>query len=242
MALKRKRWVVSAVVVAVAVPTMWGCRDSRRLPPAPWKAEPGPVTVDGRVLDQESPPGLVVDTFFDLIARSISIRRAGIVDARNASAFDEVQRQIWRIAAAEAIHARAVSRDLYRMLPKGLSAERAVEMIAGGWPAIVGHYIDGVDRATMSEQSLGDDGVLVTVIAENPDDRRILDEVRSALAGQRDIRGRPLEPGTETYDEHLRRAALDRGVCPPITAKIEVTLVREAGCWRVADVHLGPQD
>lgn len=223
---------VAALLVAV------DCEDSRRLPARPWTAAAQSVSVGGTVLGEQASPKQVAEATLKLLKRSVAIRRQGLGDPARAAEFQEVTDTIRRLGAAEALHEAALA-DPYHLMPKDVTTEQAVEELTNAWPAVVAHYIDGVMPQTMAEQVQAPDHMLVTVEAENAEDRAVMAELDRMMSDQRDERGELLHRGRPAFEQRLREAAIERGVVPPIRATIRLSLARESGYWRVSRVTVG---
>ncbi len=239
--MRRRHGAGCAAVLALACAAggLAACRDSRRLPTDETTEPAGPATVKGRTLDERASPEDVARGLLELLARSVEIRRGGLGGPQRAEEYVAVRSAIGRLAAGPHILATA-SADPHGLMPAALNQQRAVAIVTDYWPAAVGYYIEGLKPESMKVQEIGPDEAFVSVEAENPHARQMLDEIRASLAGQRDARGHPLQPGTEAYAEAVRRAALARGVGLSFGARIEIMLVREEGGWRAARLSLGP--
>ncbi|MFO0971877.1 MAG: hypothetical protein U1A27_00355 [Phycisphaerae bacterium] len=212
-----------------------GCRDSRRLPVQKWSAEPGPVTVGAVTLDQSAPADLVARTMVGLLLKCDEVRRGGLGDPQRRAEFDTLREKIRRLAAANEIFKRAqVDRH---MVPKDLTAESAVDLMTNQWPSIIAYYREDIRLEKAIENPIDEKHVSVAIPAENPRDRRALDEIERGLVDQRDVRGQPLRPGSESYNEALRRAAVARGISPRLESSLIIELAKVNDYWRVVAVR-----
>src|SRR5215510_7991656 len=122
--LARSRRYVSPIACAMLAGAiaagLAGCKDSRRLPAQKWKAVPGPVTVNGIVLDEKADPSAVATAMLDLLKKCRDVRSHGLGDPQRAAEFEQVRDQIHRLAAAEAIYKTASTMDSQRLMPHDL--------------------------------------------------------------------------------------------------------------------------
>jgi len=92
------------------------------------------------------------------------------------------------------------------MLPKEITSARAVQIVAESWTSMLAHYVDGllIEETLVSRQIQEEQSAVVTLMAENPEERRKLDE----LLASGEVKG-----GTRSFDRpHWRRASTSRFV------------------------------
>lgn len=231
----------SFALLALVLLLSAGCKDTRRRPNEQWTYQAKPVTVGTTLLDEQAEPTEVVTALLGLLKRVHEVRGEGLGDPTRAAEFESLRAQIRQLAAGQTIHELALN-DPYHFMPKNVSVERAIEIVADQWPSIVAYYIEGIDPDSITQEIPEPSAARVSVRACNPRDRQIVSEIERSLADQRDARGEPLRPGTPAYNDELKRLAIARGVCPPVDARIDFGMVREGNLWRVVAIRVGDDE
>ncbi len=170
----------------------------------------------------------------DAIKKAQAVRASGLGVGENRSTYDQAMAEVVSLAAAKEIHKHVLaSRSL--AVPKDVTENAAVRMVAESWVSICAHYVDGFLPDTLVASPAGPtDFASVQIDAESPADRQVLLDLQAA-----DDSPAATQPAS-TAGPTFRAEAIARGVAPPIRARFEIRLQRVSSGWRVLRVNVGP--
>jgi len=236
---QRRRAVLRVVMCAgllMSALYTTGCDDVRRrkaTDPVKIEALSAPVTADAM-------PGEVVRALLEAAVAFQKIRLEGLGSEANRRSYDQTLGILRGLTAGDVIFER-MRRQNSVAIPPDITLESAEASVIETWVSQLAYYIEGIQFDTL--QSIpGDQTATVYVTAENPEDRRRLNEIVSTLdlSTDRDAEGQPIRPGSAAYYALLREKTLPLGFNVPIETRIDVRLVRSDGVWRVSRLSVGP--
>ena len=216
------RALASRFVVAVAVCVITaGCDDKRRHgsgQAAEFAAAEPPLGADA------SPDAVSMATL-DAIRLAQKSRVHGLGSPEAKREYDQAMGTLRSLAARSEIYER-VKQSGSQSIPKDISEDGAVTLNIEAWVSTIARYVDGYELSSMVTSIITPDQYANSYVnAESPADRAVMEEIRSEGLSK---------------EEEVRKAAIAKGVCPPITAGIEVRLKKVNNAWRVLKVGLGP--
>src|SRR5262249_21057 len=80
----------------------------------------------------------------------------------------------------------------------------------------------------------------VRVRADEPDAQSKLEVIHREAAQAKDVRGQPLQPGTDAYENWVRRRAVAAGLSPRSGVEIVLDLRQSSAPWRAPHLSLEP--
>jgi len=176
------------------------------------------------------------------------IRAVGFGVEGNKEKYDQAMGLIASLMEKDTVFQKARSD---RTVPRDLSRDAAVRLVAESWASIVAHYVEGIDAGTVTSRifrkgatlssgakseadlaaSSGDES-RVHVAGENPGEREALAKIESRLSTS--ATPRPNEAA-------LRAECLKQGFNYPIGARFAIRLTRTPEGWRATRLHIeGP--
>lgn len=154
-------------------------------------------------------------------------RARGLGQAEAKAAYEKAMQSLRSLAAAKEIHEQTKSAAITG-LPRNITEAAAVTHAVENWVSLVAHYVEGFQLGTLTITELAPNVQAVAMVdAISPRDKAVLDELQTGAT-------------TAPADDKLRAAAIEKGVCPPINAGIEIRLKMVDGSWRVLRVGIGP--
>lgn len=209
-----------AVVLAICL-IVTGCDDKRRHgsgQAAEFAAAEPPLAAD-------APPDAVSMATLDAIRQAQKSRVYGLGSPEAKREYDQAMGTLRSLAARDEIYER-VKLSGSQTIPRDITEDGAVTLNIEAWVSTIAHYVDGYQLSSMVTSIITPDQYANSYVnAENPKDHAVMEEIRSSGV---------------TKEEDVRKEAIARGVCPPITAGIEVRLKKVNKSWRVLKVGLGP--
>lgn len=190
----------------------------------------------------DAPPDDVAKALLNTLKELHAIRNAGLGDPDQKERYDKTMGKILSLAAQEQIHNNVKSKGS-ALTPKDVTQNAAVRLVAESWASIVAHYVDGFLLDTLSVfGGGGGDHATVNIKAENPKERKLLDEIEALpeIAGAKDDAGKPLVKTGVEYQKLLKSKALAKGFNIPIRAELSIHLRKVEGAWRVTRLKIGP--
>ena len=176
-------------------------------------------------LGPDASPDAVAMATLDAIREAQESRAQGLGSPEAKEKYESAMQTLRSLAASSEIHER-VRKSGSNAVPKDITEAGSVTLTIEAWIASVARYVNGYDLNSMVTSIVSPDQYANTYMnAENPRDREVLDAVRADDA---------------LSDEEVRSMALSKGVCPPITAGIELRLKKTPAGWRVMKVGAGP--
>ncbi|HVP12848.1 MAG TPA: hypothetical protein VMV94_16865 [Phycisphaerae bacterium] len=147
------------------------------------------------------------------------------------------------LAAAHAIYDNARN-SRSPSIPADISPDAAVTLALESWVSLLAYYVDGLFLDTMTVTMPNPEAASTATArleAERPDDAARLRELEARVATGTTTQPAP-EPGTPAYYAALRAqaVALQPPLNIPIRTSITISLVQEAGEWRVVGLQIGP--
>lgn len=176
-------------------------------------------------LSPDAAPDAVSMAALDAIRVAQENRAKGLGSPDAKAQYESAMQTLRSLAARAEIHER-VKNSGSMSIPRDITEKGAVTMTIEGWVSTLAKYVEGYELNSMVTSIVTPDHYANSYLnAEDPRDKAILDELQSK--GQ-------------LKDDELRKAALAKGVCPPIAAGIEIRLKRVDGEWRVLKIGIGP--
>ncbi len=115
-----------------------------------------------------------------------------------------------------------------------------VEQIATLWPAIVSHYVDGLQRETLVVVQPNEHEAIATIRAANPKDKKIAEKLSAGIRKTLEEQGLSGRHLLERQKVLLKRELADQGIGLPLIARIQLRLVKVEGQWKLRGVSLIP--
>ncbi len=221
MPISPRRHALLAVLLALLLVSSPSCDDARR-----HQASEELASVEVKApLPDDAAPAEVAKELLRTFRSLQHVRRSGLGTADGKAAYDRSMATIASLTARDMVLAR-LRKTPSTMIPKDITSARAVQIVSESWTSMLAHYVDGLlIEETLATRLLPDGRVAVTLEAENPEERRKLDELRAS--------------GDAKDDEHLRSAALAEGFNVPIRVRIVMRLTKIDNAWRLSDVAIG---
>jgi hypothetical protein len=239
---KRTRLIAACAVLITAVSPLYsgGCKDERRhstasalnLPEAP------------PPLPANAAPAEVARAFLDSIRDAQHARERGFGRIEQKQKYESAMATLRSLAASRAIYEQ-VSGGRLATVPKDISEEAAVTLALESWVSLVAHYADGflLDTITVAMPKPENSRPIATVRleAERPEDPARLRQLEQAApsAAPKTSTGEPSAPASNDA-LRARGVTLRPPLNVPIRAAIDITLLNNAGSWRVTGMRLGP--
>ncbi len=107
------------------------------------------------------------------------------------------------------------------------------------WPAVVARYVDGFQRDRMKVIQAGQQ-VMVIIVAANPDDQKVHDQLLQELTKSLQDQGHTGEDLTTLRDVRLRRELAQQGIGYPVAATIVLNMRNVNGQWKATELDLRP--
>lgn len=216
-------WAISLLItLAILMP---GCEDKRRHlagEGVDFNAVEPPIAKDAS-------PEAVAMVVLDALREAQQSRAGGLGNPENRQRYERAMEVLRSLSAGDIIHEQ-VRTSGSGSIPKSVSRDAALTLATENWVSIVAHYVDGFQFDTLATAHMvPNESAGVYVNAENPRDREEMQAISEAFSGAT----------TMPSDVSLRAAAIERGICLPLTASIEIRLVMVGDAWRVRKVVLG---
>ncbi len=169
------------------------------------------------------------------------VRRSGLGTAEGKAAYDRSMATIASLMARDEIFKRMQTKPS-AMIPKDITAARAVQIVSESWTSMLAHYVDGLlTEETLTAQQTPDGRfAVVTLEAENPEERRMGEQLFTSpeIEGAKGANGKSLDPNSPEYIERVRSAAVAKGFSIPIRVKTEMRLTKIENAWRLSDLTI----
>lgn len=209
-----------AVLLAALVLSSPSCDDARR-----HRASEDIATAEVKApLPDDAAPAEVAKELLRTFRALQHVRRSGLGTSEGKVAYDRSMATIASLTDRDGVFKR-MQAGPSAMIPKDIAAARAVQIVAESWTSMVAHYVDGllIDETLAVRQAPDGVHAIVTLEAENPEERRELGELRASR---------------KTDDASLRSAAVAEGFNVPIRVKIIMQLTKVDDAWRLGDLAL----
>lgn len=239
-----------------------GCEDKRRHQASEEVSFPSVPPPVGKDTGAEETALALLDAMKSLQ----SIRAVGFGVEGHKEKYDQAMGLIASLMDKHAVYEKVVV-ERSPSVPRDISQDAATRLIAEAWVSTVAHYLDGIDAGSKSSVSfkqgetitsphrrlerdgtikkyssrkLETDEAIVYVYAENPEERRQLEEIE----GGPDVRraagpdGKPLEKGSPAYLAKIRGITIPRGFNVPIGVRIAIRLKQTPDGWRAMSLRL----
>jgi hypothetical protein len=249
---KFTRFTRLSTLFLVLLTIMAGCEDKRRHQASEEVAFP----VVSPPVGKEATPEDTALALLDAMKTLQNIRAVGFGVTGNNEKYDQAMGLIASLMDKEGIYAN-VKGDRSPTVPRDISRDAAVRLVAEAWVSTAAHYLNGIDATTKSAtiQKKGaaagkarrditlvrdTDEATVHVDAENPSERKALAEIEDSkeLTSASGADGKPLAKDSEAYIQKVRTLAIERGFNVPIRAQFSIILKQMPEGWRAIQFRL----
>lgn len=171
-----------------------------------------------------------------------TVRSEGLGIGENRAKYEEAMGRLFGVADQdeiyEAMKPGANGSGGSPFAPIDITKNAAIRKVAESWTSKTAYYIDGLKMDTLTAKPIGQDRMMVTVVAVNAEEREMLAKIRSQSGmGPADS---PFKDLTKDQQEKIRTETLKHGFNVPIEAEIRLQLARTDKGWRVQKVDVGP--